>query len=54
MCKCKAKVVFGDDQGDNETTFHCQLEENHVGKHEEAGDLCGQKYKLWWDGTGEG
>jgi hypothetical protein len=37
--KCKAIIKFGDDYGDNCSTFHCQLEKGHQGKHKEVGDM---------------
>lgn len=46
--KCNATIKFGDDFGDNETTFHCQLKEGHRGEHEECGDMYGKKYALKW------
>ena len=49
MTKCKSTMEFGDDYGDNSTTFHCQLEEGHKGKHQEKGNLYGrQDYLLEW------
>jgi len=48
--KCKSKIVFGDDFGDNDCTFHCQLEKNHKGKHRETGTMSEQKYILEWEG----
>ena len=48
MKKCKSTIVFGDDYGDNSTTFHCQLEKGHVGNHKEVGDQNGSPYKLEW------
>jgi hypothetical protein len=47
---CNARIVFGDDHGDNETTFHCKLEEGHEGKHQETGEMYGQPYMLTWEG----
>ena len=35
MANCKSELELGDDYGDNSTTFHCQLEEGHKGKHQE-------------------
>ena len=37
--KCEASIEFGDDYGDNSTTFHCQLEKGHGSWHKETGDL---------------
>lgn len=57
MKKCKAIIQFGDDFGDNDTTFHCQLEENHSGKHKEIGDMGTEDnkipYILEWEGCSE-
>lgn len=47
--KCKSTMEFGDDHGDNSTTFHCQLEKGHKGKHKEEGDIDGKPYTLEWD-----
>jgi len=46
--KCNKTISFGDDYGDNETTFHCQLEKNHKSNHQECGTLYGSKYKVEW------
>lgn len=48
---CKSKIVFGDDYGDNDCTFHCQLEEGHNGMHEECGKMYDQPYKITWEST---
>lgn len=52
---CSATIKFGDDYGDNSSTFHCQLEEGHEGLHQEKGDMGWDKYKmpytLTWEGT---
>jgi len=52
--KCSAKIEFGDDFGDNETTFHCELKRGHKGKHRETGDMSyeegyTQPYTLEWE-----
>ena len=47
--KCKSKIEFGDDFGDNSTTFHCQLKEGHKGKHQEKALLYKDKYTLVWE-----
>ncbi len=40
---CPATIQFGDDFGDNGTTFHCQLEEGHKEEeHEEKGNMGGE------------
>lgn len=52
--RCKTIIKFGDDYGDNCSTFHCQLEEGHTGKHREVGDMGYGKepipYILEWEG----
>jgi hypothetical protein len=57
MGKCKAIIRFGDDEGDNCTTFHCQLDEGHEGEHSERGDMgYGVKeipYTLIWTGESD-
>ena len=45
---CDATIEFGDDYGDNSTTFHCKLPYGHNGEHEEIGDMYGKRYKLKW------
>jgi hypothetical protein len=53
--KCSAIIRFGDDYGDNSTTFHCQLEEGHEGQHSEQGDMGNDEtpipYTLKWNGS---
>ena len=47
---CKSTIVFGDDYGDNNCTFHCQLELGHPGKHQENGNMYWeQPYTLLWE-----
>lgn len=53
---CNATIRFGDDYGDNSTTFHCQLEDNHAGKHVEHGNMGDDDknpipYTLEWEGN---
>jgi len=48
MKKCKSTIEFGDDFGDNTTTFHCQLERGHDGDHIEKGDMYGVPYEIKW------
>lgn len=44
---CKARISFGDDFGDNATTFSCQLRKGHEGPHREEGDMgYGEDEKL--------
>jgi phage FluMu protein Com len=52
-CKaCKAIIEFGDDYGDNHSTFHCQLEAGHEGRHSEKGVMReNMPYTLTWEGT---
>ena len=33
--KCNARLIIGDDHGDNHATMKCQLPERHDGLHEE-------------------
>ena len=35
MATCKSELHIADDFGDNRATMHCQLEEEHDGKHRE-------------------
>lgn len=35
MATCDAELVVGDDYGDNEVTFRCQLPDVHSANHEE-------------------
>jgi hypothetical protein len=49
--QCPATIEFGDDYGDNTTTFHCQLPEGHEGDHFEDGVQYGiHPYALRWMG----
>jgi len=50
MTKCKSIIEFGDDFGDNVTTFHCQLEKGHPGMHREDGLQYSKPYRLEWSG----
>ena len=34
--KCGAICLVGDDHGDNDATFHCQVEAGHTGQHVEV------------------
>jgi len=34
--ECNAIIEFGDDEGDNTTTFHCNLKRSHKGHHQET------------------
>lgn len=45
---CTARIEFGDDYGDNKTTFNCQLKKRHEGNHKETGYQYGRKYSLSW------
>ncbi len=48
--KCEKILVFGDDFGDNECTFHCQLDSDHIGPHQEINTLCSnESYALVWE-----
>jgi hypothetical protein len=50
-----ATIEFGDDFGDNVTTFHCHLGAGHAGPHEEKGNLgwgeVDMPYTLTWEGS---
>ena len=49
MNECEATIDFGDNYGDNVSTFTCQLEKGHVGLHSESGDMYDQnKYSVAW------
>jgi len=51
--RCNKTIVFGDDYGDNCTTFRCKLKKGHKGLHQEKGDMGyrgeRQLYKLEWE-----
>jgi len=49
MDKCRNTIQFGDDYGDNETTFHCELEKGHKGKCKESGQTNDKFYYLEWE-----
>jgi hypothetical protein len=52
---CGATIEFGDDFGDNVTTFRCRLEAGHPGPHEEKGNMgwgaVPMPYTLTWEGS---
>lgn len=48
MTECKSTIVLGDDYGDNDCTFHCQLEVGHGGMHVETGRIGLKKYSIVW------
>jgi hypothetical protein len=48
--KCKCIIRFGDDHGDNEATFECQLPHGHDGQHANKGTLHKNAYLVTWDG----
>lgn len=50
---CSAIASFGDDHGDNSTTFFCSKLEasNHEGLHVESGVRYGVAYTLTWSGN---
>jgi len=52
--KCRATIEFGDDFGDNSTTFHCRLEKGHNSNHKETGNLYGTSYSISWSKTKKG
>lgn len=47
--RCNDPIAFGDDHGDNDCTFHCQLRAGHPGAHLEEGSMEGRKYWLTWE-----
>lgn len=50
--ECNARLYCGDDFGDNETTFRCQLKPKHKGKHCEKFSQPWVKYAeviIKWD-----
>lgn len=46
--RCHSFVQFGDDYGDNQSSFHCELPANHDGKHQESGCQYGKEYVVQW------
>ena len=53
--KCGAIIQFGDDFGDNHTTFHCMLDKNHTEKHKESGSMYDKyPYVVEWEGDMSG
>jgi hypothetical protein len=46
--QCRSFIEFGDDFGDNTTTFHCQLSPKHQGQHLEKGLLYGREFEVRW------
>ena len=50
--KCGAVIKMGDDQGDNHSTFICELAPGHENDHLESGSLYGtHSYRLSWQGA---
>lgn len=45
---CNAKLVLGDDFGDNDCTFKCSLSRKHLGPHMERGLNNSRAYKIEW------
>ena len=56
MNRCGATIVFGDDYGDNSTTFHCDRPHRHKGTHWERWYRGEGPYRVTWqlDGRVEG
>jgi len=46
--QCRSFIEFGDDFGDNSTTFHCQLPPGHDGPHLETGSLFERVFEVTW------
>jgi hypothetical protein len=46
---CKSYIRFSDDYGNDDCTFHCDLEENHSGSHREMGIIKNQPYIVTWE-----
>ena len=46
--QCRSFMEFGDDFGDNTTTFHCELAPKHKGQHIERGTLHEQPFEIRW------
>lgn len=44
--KCNARLILGDDYGDNDCTFICRLEPDHEGLHMEKS----KRFKITWTG----
>lgn len=51
MSKCNSKIVFTDDDGINNCTWICELQEGHSGLCRESGTLGGgkQNYFIEWE-----
>lgn len=49
--QCNARLIIGDDYGDNSSTFRCQLEPGHEGMHEESfvRSRTGGKVSIHWE-----
>jgi len=46
--QCRSSIEFGDNFGDNTTTFYCQLPPKHDGDHVEKGSLYGTNFEVIW------
>jgi len=46
---CGAKLVLGDDYGDNDVTFKCGLSKHHEGDHYERFKSADRKVTVRWE-----
>jgi len=47
--RCNATIKFNSDSEDDITTFTCQKEIGHTGKHSECGSINGTNYEITWE-----
>lgn len=46
--RCGSELEFGDNYGDNSTTFYCMLPAGHDGPHVESGKITRRQYSIVW------
>lgn len=51
MIRCKATITFGDNFGDNDATFHCELKSGHTKSHLVSGNQDGRIFEICWSDT---
>ena len=47
--ECKNKLMIGDDFGDNDCTFTCELQKEHKGRCRETFKMNGKEVSIEWE-----
>ena len=47
--KCNSQLVIPDYYGNSAYAFECDKEEDHIGSHEDKGELFDKAYYIAWD-----